>query len=74
MVDFTKMTLEEMEEKGLIDLKVPINTPKIPRSKNKNSIIGNLSNGIKALLLVVLLLLLFGIFNIPVYIWYFFYK
>ncbi len=74
MVDFKQMSLDEMQKKGLIDFQTKIDPSKLSKPNNSGSIMGNLSPAVKGILLALVLLLLFGLYNVPVYIWYFFYK
>lgn len=73
MTNFKNLSLEELEEKGISDLQVKLDPSRV-KVKKGDSIIGSLPVSLKILLAFLTLLFLFGIANVPIYIWYFFYK
>ncbi len=73
MTDLKKMSLKEMEEKGLIDQQLPIDPTRI-KSMSNATIIGALPVKMKTLIAGAIGLLMFGIINVPIYVWYFFFK
>ena len=70
-MDFKDMSLDQMEKKGIIDLKVKMDGAKV-KQPPKSGLLGSLPWWAKLGAVTVVLIFLFGLVNIPIYIYDFF--
>lgn len=73
MTDFKKLSLNELKDKGISDFQIKVDPNRV-NPKSNNSILANIPLSLWLLGGVIIALILFGIANVPIYIWYFFYK
>ena len=73
MTDLSKMTLKEAEDKGLIE-KVNVDPKRLKEMGAKASMLGSIPVSIKILISLLALILIFGVINIPIWVWYFLIK
>ncbi len=71
MTDLSKMSLEDMEKEGILDKQIPISSSNIKNVDTNASILSALPTVMKIGLSILLLILIFGIINIPLYFYWF---